>query len=59
MLRDVSQKLEVHLKLYINPPSSIPKRTQSSGSKVCFLDVVGTVYHPVIYMQSNKIHKVL
>ena len=22
------------------------------------LDVVGTVYHLVIYMQSNKIHKV-
>ena len=23
------------------------------------LDIVGTVYHLVIYMQSNKIHKVI
>ena len=28
------------------------------GTPSNYLDIVGTVYHFVIYMQSNKIHKV-
>ena len=32
----------------------------SCGSNKTFeLDIVGTVHHLVIYMQSNKIHKVI
>ena len=32
---------------------------QTSVRTIVYLDIVGTVYHLVIYIQSNKIHKVI
>ena len=34
------------------------KQHRATGNKSDQLDIVGTVYHLVKYMQSNKIHKV-
>ena len=42
--------LELHLLLLGATPPFLPKRSK--------VDIVGTVYHLVIYMQSNKIPKV-